>query len=54
MQPEWLNDDVLSAYDTREAGQQLGAVGGGVVGKLNAVAVVTLEDLQGEAVVPCE
>jgi hypothetical protein len=52
MQPEGLDDHVTGADDARKPGDQLGAVGGGVVGELDAVAPVALEDLQGEAVVP--
>ena len=52
MQPERLDDHIILPHDAREPRHQLGAVGGGVIGELDAVAAAALEDLHGEAVVP--
>ena len=52
MQPERLDDDVIRPDDAGQAPDELGAEVGGVVRELDAVTAVTLEDLQGEAVVP--
>ena len=52
MQPERLDDDIIRPDDACQAPNQLRAEQGGVVGELDAVATVTLEDLQSEAVVP--
>jgi hypothetical protein len=52
MQPEGLDDHITSPDDAGKPGDQLSAVGGGVVGELDAIAPVALENLQGEAVVP--
>lgn len=51
MQPERLDDDVICPDDACQATDQLGAEQGGVVGEFDAIATITLEDLQGEAVV---
>ena len=52
MQPERLDDDVICPDDARQARDQLGAKGGGVVGELHPVTLAALEDLQSEAVMP--
>jgi hypothetical protein len=51
MQPEWLDDDIICTNDASKPGDQLKAVEGGVVGKLDSIAAVALKNLQGKTVV---
>src|SRR4030042_4799511 len=48
MQPERLDDDVIHPDDATQSPDELGAEVGGVVGELDAVTAISLEDLQRE------
>jgi len=52
MQPEWLDDDVIRPDDATQSPDELGAEVSGVIGELDSIAAIALEDLQREAVVP--